>query len=81
MMFCGLMQTAVKQLWDLWNGCGIIYSCTGREEDGSVKAEISHGDRQKVISLLDKNGIRVYIIYERQAFLLWSAGTDAVPEY
>ena len=49
----------------LMNGCGIIYSCTGREEDGSVKAEISHGDRQKVISLLDKNGIRVYIIYER----------------
>lgn len=49
----------------LMNSCGIVYRCPGREEDGSVRVEISHSDRQKVVSLLDKNGIRVYIIYER----------------
>ena len=49
----------------LMNRCGIVYRCPGREEDGSVRVEISHSDRQKVVSLLDKNGIRVYIICER----------------
>ena len=46
----------------LMNSCGIVYRCPGREEDGSVRVEISHSDRQKVVSLLDKNGIRVYTV-------------------
>ena len=62
----------------LMNSCGIVYRCPGREEDGSVRVEISHSDRQKVVSLLDKNGIRVYV---RGVFPRWSAGTDAVPVY
>ena len=39
----------------LMNSCGIVYRCPGREEDGSVRVEISHSDRQKEMCIRDRH--------------------------